>query len=203
MTSVPKLHQRRPGNKQGTPARPHHRLIGHSCSSSRGGYISHASPTTSETLLHETEHLLALSFPFSQIAACDRPAPQEHPTDSLHWKEEGEHSAQRSTHVDFSLVSLLSFVINPPSGGHLLSNPCRVIPHPVTIYTVCIYVYMCVCMCVYIYIYIYIYIILGVARYTDVTVRYVPRFGGSRFNTISVQHEKKKKSSMLVSFHLF
>ncbi len=64
VTSVPKLHQRRPGNKQGTPARPHHRLIGHSCSSSRGGYISHASPTTSETLLHETEHLLALSFPF-------------------------------------------------------------------------------------------------------------------------------------------
>ncbi len=133
MTSVPKLHQRRPGNKQGTPARPHHRLIGHSCSSSRGGYISHASPTTSETLLHETEHLLALSFPFSQIAACDRPVPQEHPTDSLHWKEEREHSAQRSTHVDFSLVSLPSIVINPPSGGHLLSNPCRVIPHPVTL----------------------------------------------------------------------
>ncbi len=70
---------------------------------------------------------------FSQIAACDRPAPQEHPTDSLHWKEEGEHSAQRSTHVDFSLVSLPPFVINPPSGGHLLSNPCRVIPHPVTL----------------------------------------------------------------------
>ncbi len=43
----------------------------------------------------------------------------------------------------------------------------------------------------YIYIYIYIYI-LGVARYTDVTVRYVPQFWGSRFDTISVQQEKNK-----------
>ncbi len=122
VTSVPKLHQRRPGNKQGTPAHPHHRLIGHSCSSSHGGYISHASPTTSETLLHETEHLLALSF-LSQIAACDQPAPQEHPTDSLHWKEGGEHSAHRSTHVDFSLVALPSFVINPPSGAIYIYKP--------------------------------------------------------------------------------
>ncbi len=39
--------------------------------------------------------------------------------------------------------------------------------------------------------------LLGVARYTDVTVRYVPRFGGSRFDTISVQHEKK--SNLLCS----
>ncbi len=41
--------------------------------------------------------------------------------------------------------------------------------------------------------------ILGVARYTDVTVRYVPRFRRSRFDTISVQHEKKK-STMLGFF---
>ncbi len=38
----------------------------------------------------------------------------------------------------------------------------------------------------YIYIYIYIYI-LGVARYTDVTARYVTRFGGH----ILIQLEKK------------
>ncbi len=45
--------------------------------------------------------------------------------------------------------------------------------------------------------------ILGVARYTDVTVRYVPRFGGSRFDAISVQQEKKRNLLYSLSFHLF
>ncbi len=45
----PKAHQRRPGNKRGTPARPNHRLIGHTCGSSWDGYISHANPAHEET----------------------------------------------------------------------------------------------------------------------------------------------------------
>ncbi len=60
---------------------------------------------------------------------------------------------------------------------------------------VCIYVY--VCMCVYIYIYIYIYI-LGVARYTDVTVRYVPRFGGH--GSIRFRYNRKKKEIYYARF---
>ncbi len=40
---------------------------------------------------------------------------------------------------------------------------------------------------------------LGVARYTDVTVSVRTSFRGSRFDTISVQHEKKK-STMLGFF---
>ncbi len=56
-----------------------------------------------------------------------------------------------------------------------------------------IYIHMYVCMyvCIYIYIYIYIYI-LGVARYTDVTVRYVPRFGGHGSIRFRYNREKKK-----------
>ncbi len=53
---------------------------------------------------------------------------------------------------------------------------------------------------VYIFIYIYIYI-LGMARYTDVTVRYVPRFGGH--SSISIQQEQKRNLLCSVSFHLF
>ncbi len=42
--------------------------------------------------------------------------------------------------------------------------------------------------------------ILGVARYTDVTVRYVPRFGGH--GSIRFRYNMKKKN-LLCSFHLF
>ncbi len=56
--------------------------------------------------------------------------------------------------------------------------------------------------CVYIYIYIYIYIytvyILGVARYTDVTVRYVPRFGGH--GSIRFRYNMKKKKFYYARF---
>ncbi len=45
----PEAHQRRPGNRRGTPARPNHRLIGHTCGSSWDGYISHANPAHGET----------------------------------------------------------------------------------------------------------------------------------------------------------
>ncbi len=47
------------------------------------------------------------------------------------------------------------------------------------------------------YIYIYIYI-LGVARYTDVTVRYVPRFGGQ--GSIQFQYNRKKKKIYYAQF---
>ncbi len=50
---------------------------------------------------------------------------------------------------------------------------------------------------IYIYIYIYIYI-LGVARYTDVTARYVTRFGGH----ILIQLEEKNLQCS-ISFNLF
>ncbi len=49
----------------------------------------------------------------------------------------------------------------------------------------------------YVHICIHTYI-LGVAWYTDVMVRYVPR--SSQFDTISVQQEKKKISTMLGFF---
>ncbi len=49
--------------------------------------------------------------------------------------------------------------------------------------------------CVYIYIYIYI---LGVARYTDVTVRYVPRFGGH--GSIRFRYNMKKKEIYYARF---
>ncbi len=54
----------------------------------------------------------------------------------------------------------------------------------------------------YTYIYIYVYI-LGVARYTDVTVRYVPRFGCH--GSIRFRYNRKKTTNLLfsVSFHLF
>ncbi len=45
----PEAHQRRPGNRRGTLARPNHRLIGHTCGSSWSGYISHANPAHKET----------------------------------------------------------------------------------------------------------------------------------------------------------
>ncbi len=38
---------------------------------------------------------------------------------------------------------------------------------------------------------IYLHYIVGVARYTDVTVRYVPRFGGH--GSIRFQYIRKKK----------
>ncbi len=46
-------------------------------------------------------------------------------------------------------------------------------------------------------------IILGVARYTDATVRYVPRFGGH--GSIRFRYNRKKKRNLLcsISFHLF
>ncbi len=53
-----------------------------------------------------------------------------------------------------------------------LGGTCKIIYIYIYIY-ICICVCVCVCMCMCIYIYI-----LGVARYTDVTVRYAPRFGG-------------------------
>ncbi len=43
--------------------------------------------------------------------------------------------------------------------------------------------------------------ILGVERYTDVTVRYVPRFGGQ--GSITFWYNRKKKSICSVSFHFF
>ncbi len=44
---------------------------------------------------------------------------------------------------------------------------------------------------------------LGVARYTDVTVRYVPRFGSH--DSIRFRYNRKKTTNLLclVSFHLF
>ncbi len=48
--------------------------------------------------------------------------------------------------------------------------------------------------------YIYIYI-LGVARYTDVTVRYVPRFGGH--GSIQFRYNRKKKKSTMLGFFSF
>ncbi len=43
--------------------------------------------------------------------------------------------------------------------------------------------------------------IVGVARYTDVTVRYVPRFGGH--GSIRFRYNMKKRNLCSVSFHLF
>ncbi len=54
---------------------------------------------------------------------------------------------------------------------------------------------MCVCVCVYVY-------VLGVARYTDVTVRYVPRFGGHGSIWFRYNRKKKKRITMLFSFIL-
>ncbi len=52
---------------------------------------------------------------------------------------------------------------------------------------------------IYIYIYIYtVYSILGVARYTDVTVRYVPRFGGH--GSIRFRYNMKKKEIYYARF---
>ncbi len=49
---------------------------------------------------------------------------------------------------------------------------------------------------------IYIYSILGVAQYTNVTVRYVPWFGGH--GSIWFRYNNKKKNLLCsVSFHLF
>ncbi len=48
--------------------------------------------------------------------------------------------------------------------------------------------------------YIYIYI-LGVARYTDVMVRYVPRFGGH--GSIRFRYNMKKKEIYYARFFLF
>ncbi len=42
---------------------------------------------------------------------------------------------------------------------------------------------------------------LGVAQYTDVTVRYVPRFGGH--GLMWFWYNRKNIDCMLVSFHLF
>ncbi len=47
------------------------------------------------------------------------------------------------------------------------------------------------------YTYIYIYI-LGVARYTDVTIRYVPRFGGH--GSIRFRYNMKKKGNLYARF---
>ncbi len=43
--------------------------------------------------------------------------------------------------------------------------------------------------------------LLGMARYTDVTVRYVPRFGSQ--GSIRFRYNKKKHLLCLVSFQLF
>ncbi len=56
---------------------------------------------------------------------------------------------------------------------------------------------MMIIYCVNIYIYIYI---LGVARYTDVTVRYVPRFRGHGSIQFRYNMKKKEKSTMLGFF---
>ncbi len=63
-------------------------------------------------------------------------------------------------------------------------------------------IYIYICMCGYVCMYVYVYI-LGVARYTVVTVRYVPRFGGH--GSIRFRYNMKKKRILLcsVSFHLF
>ncbi len=132
VTSVPKLHQRRPGNKRGTPAHPHHRLIGHSCSSSRGGYISHASPTTRETVLHGTEHLLSLSFPFTDSSVWPTsPTGAPHGLTAL----EGRRRALSTPKHPRRLFPCFTTLLCNKSTlrGHLLSNNCRVIPHPVTL----------------------------------------------------------------------
>ncbi len=49
---------------------------------------------------------------------------------------------------------------------------------------------VCVCVCV-----------LGVARYTDVTVRYVPQFGGH--GSIRFRYNRKKKNSTMLGFFSF
>ncbi len=65
---------------------------------------------------------------------------------------------------------------------------------------------------VYVYVYVYVYArthariyiyILGVAWYTDVMVRYVPRFGGH--GSIRFRYNRKKTTYLLcsVSFNLF
>ncbi len=58
---------------------------------------------------------------------------------------------------------------------------------------VCVYIY-----CVYIYIYIYI---LGVSRYTDVMVRYVPRFRGH--GSLRFQYNRRKKKVIYYAQFLF
>ncbi len=55
-----------------------------------------------------------------------------------------------------------------------------------------------ICVCVYVCVYIYI---LGVAQYTDVTVRYVPRFGGH--GSIRFRYNMKKKKSTMLGFFSF
>ncbi len=72
----PESHQRRPGNRRGTPARTRHRLIGHTCGSLWSGYISPADPAYRENLLHENE-TNPPSLSLSQTAACDRAAHHE------------------------------------------------------------------------------------------------------------------------------
>ncbi len=121
MTSVPKLHQHRPRNKRGTPALPHHRLIGPSCSSSRGGYISHASPATRRDFFMR----------LSTNSLSDLSHRKQRMTNQAHWStarshctgiEKREHSRHRNTHEGLYLSPYLSTLpllvdkIHPP--GH-------------------------------------------------------------------------------------
>ncbi len=132
VTSVPKLHQRRPGNKQGTPARPHHRLIGHSCSSSRGGYISHAS-------LPQVRHFsMRLStYSPSHFLFTDSSVWPTSPTGAPHGLTalEGRRRALSTPKHPRRLFPCFTTLLCNKSTlrGHLLSNPCRAIPHPVTV----------------------------------------------------------------------
>ncbi len=56
----------------------------------------------------------------------------------------------------------------------------------------CVRVCVCVCVCV---------CVLGVARYTDVTVRYTPRFGGH--GSIRFRYNRKNKKSIMLGFFSF
>ncbi len=116
VTSVPVSHQRRPENRCRTPALPHCRLIGPSCSSSAGSIISPADlAEKGESWPPERLPLTSLSLFFT-------------PADSSVWPDSHNRARARAhctrteeENTDHTSAPLHLFVtsvsINPPSGA--------------------------------------------------------------------------------------